>query len=131
MDLLVCISTKKSTLTSYQAWNWFTIMHTWYHVSMNKFFKRNSNTLLILEFLIKAVPLSVTFLALLLQNRMPLSDNFLTSALSTNVSNKNNTCCLLSMISSNGFQDTSISQNLISQCNTIPLNSIKNPNSCV
>ncbi|KAL7460256.1 hypothetical protein ACHAXS_000718 [Conticribra weissflogii] len=62
---------------------------------------------------------------------MAKSDIFLISALSTNASNVNNICCPLSMILCNGFRDTSSSPNLISWCNIIPLNLIKNPRSSV
>ncbi len=50
MDLLVCIPTKKSTLTYYQTQNRYTTMCTWFLKFTNKHSRRNSNTWLILEF---------------------------------------------------------------------------------
>ncbi len=43
MGLLVFILTKKSTLISYRAQNWYTIERTWFLASMKKHSKRNSN----------------------------------------------------------------------------------------
>ncbi|KAL7455743.1 hypothetical protein ACHAXS_001120 [Conticribra weissflogii] len=62
---------------------------------------------------------------------MAKSDTSLIFDLSTNASNANNACCLSFTISCNRFWDTSISKNLIPQCNIIILNLMKNPKICV
>ncbi len=78
---------------------------------------------------VDVVPLSGPCLASMLPKKIVKSDKSLTSALSTlyKCFKRKNTHCLLSMI----LCSTSISQNLISQCNIIPLNSTKSPTSFV
>ncbi len=107
MDPLVCIPTRRFTLTYYLTRNWYTTDRTWFLVSMNKHSKRNSNTWLTLEFSRSMEPPSGTHLASLLPRKTDGSDKSLISALSTNASSVNNICCLLSMILCNGSQDSS------------------------